>query len=327
MDFDDEIGKRRAMMNRYMDGIFEPIMQSTLRNAMKYLPGSGGKRLRPIFALLSCELAGGKVENAMDFGAALELIHNFTLVHDDIMDDDDTRRGHPTVHKVYSLPTAINAGDGLYSHALDILTRSNCSHAVFRRLVREMAITVRAIGEGQQDDMDFERMNDVTVRDYFRMIENKTARIFELACKGGGLLAGASEETVEILGEFGRDYGISFQLTDDYLDVAASSEEIGKPSWSDIREGKKTLIIVHAMENAREREKEDLARVLGNHNPTVDEITRAKDALHSTGSIQYAREAALDYIERAKRSLYLFDDVPSRELLLVLSDNNITRRF
>ena len=327
MDLRSELVKRKERVEKYLENIFDPIVQANLRRAMEHLPNAGGKRLRPICAMLACELAGGRVHEVMPFGVALELIHNFTLVHDDIMDEDDLRRGTPTVHKAFSVPTAINAGNGLHSHAFDIVTRSNCSDATFRRLVREMAVTVRAIGEGQQDDIDFEQRDDVTVGEYFRMIENKTAKIFEMACRGGALISGAGEEAVTALGEFGINFGISFQLSDDYLDVVSLSRELGKPSKSDLKKNKKTLIIVSAFEKAGPAEKKILERVLGNQSATAEELDRAAEVLVKLGSVDHARMEAERYAEKAKSSLDFFSPGPARAVLKALADYNITRKY
>ncbi len=327
MDLRWELETRKEKVEEYLENIFDPIVQANLRAAMEHLPNAGGKRLRPICAMLACELAGGSIHEVMPFGVALELIHNFTLVHDDIMDEDDLRRGTPTVHTVFSIPTAINAGNGLHSHAFDIVTRSNCSHSTFRRLVREMAVTVRAIGEGQQDDIDFENRDDVTVEEYFRMIENKTAKIFEMAFRGAALISGASEEAVSALGEFGMNFGISFQLSDDHLDVVSLSRELGKPSKSDLKKNKKTLIIVTAFEKAGPTEREILGRVLGNQSATEEALNRAADVLVKLGSVDQARMEAEQYAERAKRSLDYFPPSAAKEILEALADYNITRKY
>jgi len=322
-----ELESRKNEVEEYLKNIFDPIVQANLRSAMEHLPNAGGKRLRPICAMLACELAGGRVEEVMPFGVALELIHNFTLVHDDIMDEDDLRRGTPTVHNEFSIPTAINAGNGLHSHAFDIVTRSNCSDATFRRLVREMAVTVRAIGEGQQDDIDFEIRDDVTVEEYFRMIENKTAKIFEMACRGGALISGASEEAVLALGDFGMNFGISFQLSDDHLDVVSLSHEMGKTSKSDLKKNKKTLIIVTAFEKAGPAERKILDRVLGNQSASEKDLDKAAEVLVKLGSVDRARREAERYAERAKRSLDFFSPSPAKAVLKALADYNITRKY
>jgi len=243
------------------------------------------------------------------------------------MDEDDLRRGTPTVHKVFSIATAINAGNGLHSHAFDIVTRSNCSDATFRRLVREMAVTVRAIGEGQQDDIDFEKRDDVTVEEYFRMIENKTAKIFEMAFRGGALISGAGEEAVSALGEFGMNFGISFQLSDDHLDIVSLSGELGKPSKSDLKKNKKTLIIVTAFEKAGPGDKKILERVLGNQAATGEDLDMAAELLIKLGSVGHARREAERYAEKAKRSLDFFPSSPAKTILESLADYNITRKY
>jgi len=327
LDLKNELDRRKLKVDEYLTGIFDPIKQMNLRAAMLHLPGAGGKRLRPICTMLACELVGGDVEDVMPMAIAIELIHNFTLVHDDIMDEDDLRRGLPTVHEAFDTPTAINAGDGLYSHALDIFTRCNCSDKVFRRLVKELAITVRAIGEGQQDDMDFERRNDVTIEEYYAMIENKTAKIFELALRGGALIAGADDEKVRALGEFGKYYGISFQLSDDYLDLMARSRELGKPARSDLKKNKKTLIIVKALHKASLKDKLVLKSILGNPLATDEELDVAMEVLIRTDSIGHTWRMAEHYGNLAKKSLKEFPNSLPKEILLALADFNIARKY
>lgn len=327
MDLKMELDTRKRMVDEYLKGIFDPIRQPTLKDAMEHLLDAGGKRLRPIGAILGCELMGGTADLAIPFGVAIELIHNFTLVHDDIMDEDELRRGMPTVHKAFSIPTAINAGDGLYSHALEIVTRCHCSDGIFRKLIKEMALTVRAIGEGQQDDMDFEERDDVTLERYFTMIDNKTAKIFELAFKGGSLIAGADEETAAKLGEFGRYFGISFQLADDCLDIVAKSSEMGKPAKSDLKKNKKTLIIVHALNRANPEQKRILGNVLGNLGASQKELDRAVEILVETDSINYAGEKAKFFAEKAKGSIAHLPPNVVKDILVALADYNISRRF
>ena len=327
MDLYKELETRKKMVDEYLVGIFDPIRQPTLKDAMEHLLDAGGKRWRPICAMLGCELMGGAAETAMPFGVAIELIHNFTLVHDDIMDEDELRRGKPTVHKAFSIPTAINAGDGLYSHALEIVTRCDCSDDIFRKLIKEMALTVRAIGEGQQDDMDFEERDDVTLERYFTMIENKTAKIFELAFKGGALIAGADGKTAAALGEFGRYFGISFQLADDCLDILAKSSEMGKPAKSDLKKNKKTLIVVHALNRADPEQKRILGNVLGNSGASEADLERATRILIETDSIDYAGKKAVFFVEKAKGSIAYLPSNAAKDILLALADYNITRRF
>ena len=173
--------------------------QDTLRKAMMHLPLSGGKRLRPSLAMLVADCVSGEGGRALPFGLALEIIHNFTLVHDDIMDRDDYRRGVKTVHKMWDEPTAINAGDALFARAFEILSTVEVTPEVFRELVYDVACMVRQIGEGQQWDMEFEKQKKVTEEEYLKMIERKTALMFMTGAKGGALIGGGTEEQVKAM--------------------------------------------------------------------------------------------------------------------------------
>ncbi|HID25250.1 MAG TPA: polyprenyl synthetase family protein, partial [Thermoplasmata archaeon] len=219
-----------------------------LYSAAKYLPLAGGKRLRPLLTLLSAEAVDGEGSKALPFGLAVEIVHNFTLVHDDIMDKSRLRRGSEAVHIRFGEPTAILAGDLLFAKAFEILQQVDTDPLTFKELNRLVIGCVERICEGQQLDMDFERQKMVTEKEYMDMIEKKTASLFSCATKGGAIIGGGNKEETDALAAYGRFFGLSFQIWDDYLDLCGKQQEIGKVIGNDIRDGKKTLIVTHALE-------------------------------------------------------------------------------
>jgi len=327
LDLNYELNERKELVEDYLDGIFSAIDQHTLRSAIEHLPNAGGKRLRPICSILSCEMFQGDVMDGLPFAVALELVHNFTLIHDDIMDEDDLRRGVPTVHKAYDVATAINAGDGLYSHAFMVLSDMPGSDKLFRRLVSDIVITVRTIGEGQQDDIDFEDMEFVDLDSYMTMIEKKTAIIFDLACEGGALIAGAGEEEAQMLGDYGRYFGIAFQVLDDYLDLVSTEKTLGKPIGTDLRKGKKTLLLVSALNTAGKEDAEVIKGIWGNPEATEKDIELVRSIMERAGVMESIKSTGYSYIEKAKKSLASFPDSGPKRILLSLADYNLGRKY
>ncbi|MDP6275259.1 MAG: polyprenyl synthetase family protein, partial [Candidatus Poseidoniia archaeon] len=221
-----------------------------LYRAMAHIPLAGGKRLRPVMALLACELVGGDSAKAVPYAAALETVHNFTLVHDDVMDEDDLRHGVASAHAEFGVAAAINAGDALFAYAFEMVTDSDCSDALRAELVRHLAITVREIGEGQQMDLDFEERETVAPAEYLEMVRLKTSILFGSAAFGGARIGGADAREALELRQMAIEVGLGFQIWDDYLDATAPAETLGKPSGSDIRQGKRTLLVIEALDRA-----------------------------------------------------------------------------
>lgn len=292
---------------------------SVLYEAMRYLPLAGGKRLRPIMAILSCEAVGGSGRNAVPFGAALELIHTFTLVHDDIMDKDEVRRGMPSVHKKFGEATAIIAGDALFAKAFEVTAKAYEMLAGI--LIENISTMAREICEGQQMDMSFEVMEKINENDFLKMIEKKTAKMFEHAAYGGALIGGGNEKETLALRSYGKNLGMAFQLWDDCLDVMG--KKIGKPVGSDIREGKKTLIFLHAQNTVY---KKKLDALYGKKEMTDEEIETVIDILKKAGSLEYARNRAFIFVDEAKKHLDNLDESDAKKQLKELADFSIKRK-
>ncbi len=296
-----------------------------LKKAMKHLPMAGGKRLRPIVAMLVADAIAGKGKKTIPFGVALEIIHNFTLVHDDIMDGDNLRRGIKTVHFQWDLPTAINAGDALFARAFEVLTEVDLPKDELADIVRDVARMTRKIAEGQQWDMDFERRRDVTEEEYIKMIEYKTAVIFECAARYGAVIARATKKQVDAMAEYGRLLGIGFQIWDDYLDLKGDQATIGKPVGSDIKRGKNTLIVVHAMKYTKPSDRKKLLAALGNAKVSQKDLDEVVKILECAGSIEYAGKKALGFAKRGKQLLEMLPDSEAKGTLGALIDYMVRR--
>lgn len=306
------------------DGI-SSIENERLRNAMLHYPIAGGKRLRPITTMLVANALNGTGEVAMPFGIALELVHNFTLVHDDVMDNDSTRRGMETVHVKFGLPEAILAGDALFAKAFELVGGMDIDGERKSQLTTLLAKAVLVLAEGQQMDMDSEKLDVVSAEAYMKMIERKTAVLFSAAAQGGSIVAGAPQPAQETLFEFGRLIGLAFQIRDDILCLKGDPKETKKPKGSDIRNGKKTLIVIYALEALSESDRSALERILGKKDANEQEIDKAIAILESSSAIDRAQRVASEMIAKAKM---LLDDLPDneyRDLLLELSDYMITR--
>lgn len=219
---------------------------NNLYEPMKYIMELGGKRIRPILCLVGAEACGGKVQGALPIAHAMEVFHNFSLVHDDIMDRADQRRGLPTVHKKWNEPTAILAGDNLLVKAYEsILSFSGNGK---NEILTLFSKTATEVCEGQQDDMDFAERNEVSEANYLNMIQKKTAVLLGCSLASGAIVAGASGSIVQKMYDFAIAIGMSFQMMDDYLDAFGASENIGKVSGGDIMEGKKTWLYIKSCE-------------------------------------------------------------------------------
>lgn len=219
---------------------------NNLYEPMKYIMELGGKRIRPILCLVGTEACGGQVQGALPIAHAMEVFHNFSLVHDDIMDRADQRRGLPTVHKKWNEPTAILAGDNLLVKAYEsILSYSGNGK---NEILTLFSKTATEVCEGQQDDMDFAERNEVSEANYLNMIQKKTAVLLGCSLASGAIVAGASGSIIQKMYDFAIAIGMSFQMMDDYLDAFGASENIGKVSGGDIMEGKKTWLYIKSCE-------------------------------------------------------------------------------
>lgn len=300
-----------------------------LSGAMMHLVEGGGKRLRATLPWLVAKAVGDTHSGLLDVGAAIEIIHNFTLVHDDIMDDDDIRRGRPAVHIAYDLPTAINAGDAMLAIAFEAMAvAEGIEPELLPFLVKRIGRMVRKCSEGQQLDIEFEDREVVSEEEYIEMINGKTAAMFLTCAEVGSHLAGADSDTIQCMHDWGLALGLCFQLMDDLIDVLSDSDTLGKPSGSDVAQGKRTLMVIHALRQPSSQSKDDLLDVLGKGDDvTADQVMLAHKALHDLGSIDYARTKAESYHRRAHDCLDKIPESPALRALRELTDYQLKRIF
>ena len=322
----DDYKGRVKEINEYLMHTLDVIQDKNLKAAMAYYPAAGGKRLRPLLATVACEAVGGKADAALPFGVALEMIHNFTLVHDDVMDEDETRRGIKTVHAAFGVPEAILSGDALFARAFEVVLDSEVGDPKIVRLLNILARAVRLLAEGQQMDMDFEDAIKVTSDQYMKMIEQKTAILYSAAAQGGAIVGGATDEQEKALLEYGRMIGLGFQIWDDVLDLESDQATFGKPVLNDIRNGKKTLIVVQALEDLKGPERTEFLSILGKKNATTEELERARDILDDVGAIDHATKVADGLISGAKERLSVLADSPHKKALIALADFMVKRK-
>ena len=298
-----------------------------LAAAMMHLIEGGGKRMRATLPWLVGRAVGDTHSGLLDIGAAIETIHNFTLVHDDIMDDDEIRRGRNAVHVEYDMPTAINAGDAMLAIAFERLVMSaNIELHDIPSLVNRIAWMVRRVSEGQQLDIEFETRQRVTEEEYIEMIEGKTAVMFHICAEIGAQVAGADEEVIQCMAEWGRSVGLCFQLMDDLIDVLSDSATLGKPTGSDVAQGKQTLMVIHALQQPESDVKSRLVAVLGKCEDATEEMIQdGIAALNELGSIDYARAKANEYHQHAHACLNRLPDGPAMLALRELTDLQLKR--
>jgi geranylgeranyl diphosphate synthase type I len=269
--------------------------------SFKRCDAGSGKRVRPVLCLMSCESCGGSWQQALPAAAAVELLHNFTLIHDDIEDQDETRRGRPTVWSVWGEAQGVNAGDTLFAIsqlAILRLRQEGVPASTVVEAARLFNETCVALTGGQHLDIEFENRKDVAVEDYQAMIEGKTAALVSCSCELGALIAGAPASQREHLRAFGRHSGLAFQMLDDILGIWGNSLMTGKPVGADIARRKKTLPLLHGLERSPE-----LRTLMSQDTLSDADVRYARRLLEEVGSREYAERLARDHHEAALTAL------------------------
>ncbi|TLX69037.1 MAG: polyprenyl synthetase family protein [Thaumarchaeota archaeon] len=316
-DLNDVISRVRKFTSSVLEG--QPIRLYAA--ASTYLT-SGGKKLRPFMVIKSCEMFAGKEEKALPAAAAVELIHNFSLIHDDIMDNDDMRHGISTVHKEYGLPIALIAGDILFSKAFQVLSVHNkkMGHddVVIAEMNRILATACVHVCEGQGLDIQMASSNKIpTIEEYLDMIQKKTASLFEVSCALGVLSSPEPlVDNVDNLSKFGRFTGIAFQLIDDLIGVTGDPKLTGKAVGNDIREGKKTYPILLALSNADTNKRKKIMRAFGSKGANRDYVEDAVYAISSLKIEEEVRRSAHDNMMKAFESIKSYDETNAKNALV-----------
>lgn len=289
-------------VNDAISAIPYPKEPSQLYQPIAYTMALGGKRLRPVLVLMACEAMGGDAAKALNAAVGLELFHNFTLLHDDVMDKAAVRRGQPTVHRRWNENVAILSGDAMLTMASQYVARVD--ETVLQPVLEVFNATAMEIYEGQQWDMDYEHRAEVTEADYIEMIRLKTSVLLGCACKMGAIIAGADEANAKALYEMGLNLGLAFQLQDDVLDVWGDEATFGKEIGGDIMNNKKTYLLINALNRAQGDDLGELRRWITDEYAMRQEKVPAVRAIYERlGLRQLAQEAIAGYTQKALDSL------------------------
>ena len=313
-----QIENNAKIVNKYLNSKLNGNPKK-LYDAAGHLIVNGGKRLRPYMVIRSCQILGGKSSTAMISASAVEMVHNFTLVHDDIMDNDEMRHGVPTVHKKFGMPIAILAGDVLFSKAFQIISESKLSPNANTHLISRLAKACVDVCEGQLLDIKMADEKRIpTEKEYITMIGKKTAALFDVSCAMGAICATNKLKDISNLSTFGRNLGIAFQITDDLIGVMGDPKVTKKPVGNDLREGKKSLPILMAIKLAKGNEKKIILKAFGNSKISKKDLNRAVEVIRSLGIEEKVRNQALKYAEKSEKSLTKYKGTAKVELVALL---------
>lgn len=287
----------------------------------------GGKRVRPYLMLTMIEAFNKDYKNGLEIASGIEIFHNFTLIHDDIEDGSELRRGKPCIHIMHGIPLAINAGDGMFVHVLKAISTSKLSCEEKERVMKYLTHGFIQVLNGQGYELGWIQNNEwnLTEEDYFRMAIGKTGELIATSAKVGALLGGANEEEILEMESFGLEIGLAFQIQDDVLNLIGEEEKYKKEIGGDIREGKRTLIVIDALKKLNEKDKLELVRILSAKENNKEEIDWAINKMRETGSINYAKTYAEEMVEKAKKRLSLVKNNGKRRELEILADMFVKR--
>lgn len=298
------------------NNLYEPI---------NYILKLGGKRLRPVLTLMTAEVFGTEANLALDAALSVEVFHNFSLIHDDIMDDAPLRRGKQTVHEKWDLNTGILSGDAMLILAYQLF--ENYESQKFQSLAKLFSKTALEVCEGQQYDIDFETRNDVTIPEYLKMIEYKTAVLVGAAMKMGAIVAGASQTDQQSIYDFGRYLGIAFQLQDDYLDAFGNPETFGKQVGGDILENKKTYLYLKTLELGSDLHQDLLLKTINNDEISDDiKVNSVKDLFTDSGSSSATQEAVREFTDKSFKVLETLNISEDKKQVLQLFGEQLMNR-
>jgi geranylgeranyl diphosphate synthase, type II len=315
--------KQRILLEKKLNTTLDNRKPESLYSPGKYIISGGGKRLRPLLLIFSAKAVGSK-SNYYNTASAVELLHNFTLVHDDIMDNADKRRGRITLHKKYDINKALLVGDSLLSVAYEILLADVKVNQA--EVVNAFTKSLVEICEGQSMDKDFETSPDVTLDEYMIMIRKKTAEMLKMCCKVGALAGSGSREEINALSSYGINLGIAFQIQDDLLDITGSEEKFGKKIGGDLMEGKKTFLILKAMELSKGEFKKELKKYISGKGIKQEKIPYYKNMFEENGVIRSAEDEIKNYTLKALKPLKNLKEDKYKDFFIWLANNLIHRK-
>ena len=324
-EFKNRYNQYKDLVEKRLADIFDKKIPAGIYEPAKYVLDGGGKRIRPLLLMLSCEAVGGRAPEALDAACAIEILHNFTLVHDDIMDNALTRRGRETVHVKWDNDTAILAGDGLIGFAYRSLLKTKTPK--IQEITKSFTEAIIGVCEGQSFDKEFELRKNVIISEYIVMIGKKTSELLKCCAEIGGLIGGGTENEISALKNYALNIGLAFQIQDDLLDITADESSFGKKTGGDLYEGKKTYLLLKALETVTDKDdKLFLLSVVDNKGVrTENEVLRAKKIYIDYGIISEASSAVENYTLKAKAHLNALKQGEAAKMLLWFSDMLLKR--
>ncbi len=320
------INQYQEFIADYLESQYETKEPKNLYDPIHYILGLGGKRMRPVLTLMSAEVFDADYKKALPAALAVEVFHNFSLIHDDIMDDAPLRRGNVTVHEKWDINTGILSGDAMLILAYQYFEKYE--PAIFRELAKLFSKTALEVCEGQQWDVDFETRTDVSIPEYLKMIQYKTAVLVAAAMKMGAIIAETSEENANLIYDFGLNLGLAFQLQDDYLDAFGNPETFGKQVGGDIIENKKTYLYLKALEFASTDQAKKLVDLFSIHpQDSSDKIAAVKEIFVGSGAAQETKNAIQEFTFKAFDTLQKISiDDNKKEMLRTFGENLMGRK-
>ena len=320
------INQYQEFIADYLESQYETKEPKNLYEPIHYILGLGGKRMRPVLTLMSAEVFDADYKKALPAALAVEVFHNFSLIHDDIMDDAPLRRGNVTVHEKWDINTGILSGDAMLILAYQYFEKYE--PAIFRDLAKLFSKTALEVCEGQQWDVDFETRTDVSIPEYLKMIQYKTAVLVAAAMKMGAIIAETSEDNANLIYDFGLNLGLAFQLQDDYLDAFGNPETFGKQVGGDIIENKKTYLYLKALEFASNDQAKKLVDLFSIHpQDSSDKIEAVKEIFVASGAAQETQNAIQDFTFKAFDTLQNISiDNDKKEMLRTFGENLMGRK-
>ncbi|MFV8357088.1 polyprenyl synthetase family protein [Flavobacterium sp. XS1P32] len=319
------IQQYQEFLSDYLQSQYETKEPRNLYEPIHYILDLGGKKMRPVLTLMSAEVFDADYKKALPAALAVEVFHNFSLVHDDIMDDAPLRRGHETVHEKWNINTGILSGDAMLILAYQYFEQYE--PLIFRDLAKLFSKTALEVCEGQQWDVDFEDRTDVTIPEYLKMIQYKTAVLVAAAMKMGAIIAETSVENANLIYDFGLNLGLAFQLQDDFLDAFGNPETFGKQVGGDIIENKKTYLYLKAVAFSNQEEAEELKRLFAiQPEDSTDKIERVKALFNSSGASKATQDAIQDFTFKAFQMLDQMNISDDKKAMLKAFGENLMGR-
>lgn len=292
-----------------------------VKNIASHLLFSGGKRLRPLLMIHSARLCGYDQGFEIEFSTIFEYLHAATLLHDDVVDGSEIRRGKPAAHTKWSAPEVVLTGDFLLARALNIAAKTESA-----QIIKVIANITQEMSQGEINQLTWKGKTDLTQEQYLDVIEKKTAVLIQGACKSGALLAGADDETCQALDRYGFHLGMAFQMADDLLDYTATAKELGKNPGADMREGKMTLPLIYSLSRANGKDREMILAAMNNQEFNPDQFEWLKEKLYFYNGIEFTAKAAEDHVRKAKQKIERFAETLSKSLLMDIADYSISRK-